>query len=41
MNIIVVSISIDTLMNDSAKGGLTLFWEHFTVIPCTPGDFKC
>ena len=24
----------------TAKGGLILFWELFTVIPCAPKDFK-
>ena len=28
-------------MNDSAKEGLTQFWELFTVILCVPKDFKC
>ena len=27
-------------MDDTAKGGLTLFQELFTVIPCAPKDFK-
>ena len=27
-------------MDDTAKGGLTLFQELFTVIPCVPKDFQ-
>ena len=27
-------------MDDTTKGGPTLFWELFTVIPCAPKDFK-
>ena len=27
-------------MDDTAKGGLTRFWELFIVIPCAPKDFK-
>ena len=27
-------------IDDTAKGGLTQFWELFTVIPCAPKDFK-
>ena len=23
-------------IDDSAKGGLTQFWEHFAMIPCAP-----
>ena len=26
---------------DSAEGGLTPFWELFTVVSCVPKDFKC
>ena len=29
-----------TEMDDTAKGGLTQFWELLTVIPCAPKDFK-
>ena len=28
------------MTDDSAKGGLTQFWELFTVIPCGPKMFK-
>ena len=27
-------------MDDTAKGGLALFYEIFTVIPCAPKDLK-
>ena len=27
-------------IDNTAKGGMTLFWELFTVIPCAPKDFK-
>ena len=27
-------------IDDTAKGGLTTFWELFTVIPCVPKDIK-
>ena len=27
-------------MDDTAEGGLTQFWELFTVIPCASKDFK-
>ena len=27
-------------MNNSAEGGLTKFWELFTIIPCALRDFK-
>ena len=30
----------DTTIDDSAKGGLTIFWELFTVIPCAPKYLK-
>ena len=28
------------IMDDTGKGGLTLFQELFTVIPCAPKDLK-
>ena len=28
-------------MDDPAQGGLTPFWELFTVIPCALKNFKC
>ena len=33
--------TFQSAIDDTAKGGLTIFWELFTVIPCTPKDFKC
>ena len=27
-------------MDHTAKGGLTIFWELFTVIPCSPKHLK-
>ena len=37
LNCYCCSIAID----DTAKGGLTQFWEIFTVITCAPKDFRC
>ena len=28
------------IMDDTVKGGLTQFYELFTLIPCAPKDFK-
>ena len=28
------------IIDDSAKGGLTQFWELITMIPCATKDFK-
>ena len=27
-------------IDNTAKGGLTIFWELFTVIPCAPKHLK-
>ena len=27
-------------IDNAAKGGLTMFWELFTVIPCAPNHLK-
>ena len=32
--------NIITAIDDSAKGGLTQFWELITVIPCAPKYLK-
>ena len=28
--------NLQSLIDDSVKGGLTQFWELFTMIPCAP-----
>ena len=28
------------LIDDTAKRGLTIFWELFTMIPCAPGQLE-
>ena len=33
-------VCISVLIDDSAKGGLTQFWELFTMIPCEPKYLK-
>ena len=33
-------VNLLRLIDDSAKGGLTQFWEHFTMIPCAPKYLK-
>ena len=30
------TVSVVRSIDDSAKGGLTQFWELFTMIPCAP-----
>ena len=35
-----LSFKSQRAVDDTAKGGLTQFWELFTVIPCAPKDFK-
>ena len=46
LEILAFPVSLDlynpfaTLIDDSAKGGLTQFGELFTVIPCAHKDFK-
>ena len=32
--------SQDLAIDDSAKGGLTQWWEFFTMIPCAPKYLK-
>ena len=32
--------NIHELIEDTTKGGLTIFWELFTVIPCAPRKLK-
>ena len=27
-------------LDDTTEGGLTIFWEHFTMIPCEPKHLK-
>ena len=31
-----LTVPLIKIIDDSAKGGLTQFWELFTMIPCAP-----
>ena len=32
--------NVNAAINDTAAGGLTIFWEHTTVIPCAPKNLR-
>ena len=37
---LILAKSLCLIIDDTAKGGLTQFWELFTVIPWAPKDLK-